>query len=148
MWTDQPQTIQQSYKDICDGESPWLPLGNFMNDFFSNFADRRMDLIQEPVQRPEHPTLEQQQWAVLCAAAVEYLCEKYDVSVPAWVCESAYAPLPEPWYLSAASHKPRVREKLERETPEVFARRNVFCGNRVFLDKREEAAKLERLLSA
>jgi hypothetical protein len=149
MWTDQPQTIQQSYKDICEGENPWLPLGNFMNDFFSNFADRRMDLVHDPIQGPEQPTVEQQQWAVFCAAAVEYLCEKYDLSAPAWIREPAYVSLAEPWFFSpAASNKPRVRERLERETPEAFVRRNIYCGNRVFLDKREEAAKLERLLSA
>jgi hypothetical protein len=42
----------------------------------------------------------------------------------------------------------RIRERLEAETPEAFTRRNIFCGDRVYLNKREEAEKLRRLMSA
>jgi hypothetical protein len=32
---------------------------------------------------------------------------------------------------------PRVQEKLRRTTPEPFAKRNIFCGDRVFNNKYE-----------
>ena len=149
MWTDQPHTMRLTYQDISqDAEYPWLPLGNFMNDFFRNFADQREMLVREPIQEPEHPTAEQHQWAVYCAAAVEFLCEKYGLATPTWVNDERYAPLEEPWFMVPDEElsRPLVREYLERSTPISFAKRNIYNGDRDFLDKREEAAKLRRLL--
>lgn len=131
------QTINVSFREICAGEDPWIPLGNFMNDFFGNYLEQREELVKEPITLPEEPTPDQQRWAVFCAASVEYLCLKYDVPCPDWVNDPAYASLPEPWYYSLAAHKPKVRERLHRETPEPFTRRNIYCGNRMFDNKYE-----------
>ncbi|HEX4206429.1 MAG TPA: hypothetical protein VHZ51_19970 [Ktedonobacteraceae bacterium] len=138
------QTISLSYKEICEGEDPWIPLGNFMNDFFGNFPDQRAELVKDAIQMPQAPTIELQRWAVFCAASVEYLCQKYDVPCPAWANNSIYT-LAEPWYYSLGAHKPRVRERLTRETPEPFIRRNIYCGNRIFANKYEQGT--ERLQS-
>jgi hypothetical protein len=150
MWTDQLQTMQHTYQEIVNGETPWVPLGNFINDFFYNFADQRETLITDAIQEPEDPTQEQHQWAVFCAASVDYLCKKYQVPVPSWSGEERYAPLSEPWYMAseAALRQPDVLEEIKNETPEPFARRNIYCGDRVYVDKREEAAKLRRLLKS
>ncbi|MEO8956281.1 MAG: hypothetical protein ABI396_09295, partial [Ktedonobacteraceae bacterium] len=50
------QTIEVSYKEICEGQDPWIPLGNFMDDFFGNFTDRRVELVQDPLHEPANAT--------------------------------------------------------------------------------------------
>ncbi len=132
------QTIEISYREICEGEDPWIPLGNFMNDFFGNYPDQREELVKEPIQEPENLPSEYQRWAVFCVATVEYLCQKYDIPTPDWVNNPAYR-LAEPWYYSLGAHKAHIRERLERETPEPFTRRNIYCGNRMFANKYELA---------
>jgi hypothetical protein len=141
------QTIEISYREICEGEDPWIPLGNFMNDFFGNYPDRREELVKDSIQEPVDSTPDMHRWAVFLAATVEYLCQRYDIPCPAWVHSSAYQ-LSEPWYYSIGAHKPHVRERLERETPEPFTRRNIFCGNRMFVNKYELAAEKLQLRSA
>jgi hypothetical protein len=78
------------------------------------------------------------------AASVEWLCDHYGIPCPSWVYNSAYA-LPEPWFDSPGAHKPQVRERLLQQTPEPFARRNVFCGNRMFANKYEFAEHYQHL---
>ncbi len=134
------QTMAVSYKEICEGQRPWNPLGNFMNDFFGNFPDRRDELINDPIEEPKDATLDMHKWAVFCAASVEYLCEQYNLPCPAWVTNSAYV-LDEPWYDSPGADKPLVRERLRQKTPSAWAKRNIYCGNRVFLNKYESSTK-------
>ena len=135
------QTIEVSFREICEGEDPWVPLGNFLNDFFGNYPERREGLVSDPLQKPENLTPDGTRWAGFCAATVEHLCQKYGIPCPAWVNDPAYM-LAEPWYYSLGAHKPSVRARLERETPEPFTRRNIYCGNRMFVNKYELA--LER----
>ena len=81
--------------------------------------------------------------AAFGAASVEWLCRRYGVPCPSWVYNPAYS-LPEPWFDSPGAHKPRVRERLLQQTPEPFARRNVYCGNRIFANKYEFAEQYQR----
>ncbi len=141
------QTISLSYREILTDEDPWIALGNFINDFFGNYPDRRAELVCEPLQVPMYVTLEEHRWAVFCAATVEHLCQKYELACPAWVHDPAYS-LSEPWYHTMAVNKPHVLARLERETPEPFARRNIYCGNRMFVNKYELAAERLQLQSA
>jgi hypothetical protein len=141
------QTISISYREILAGEDPWIALGNFMNDFFGNYPDRRTELVREPLQVPTYVTPEEHRWTVFCAATVEHLCQKYELACPAWVHNPAYS-LAEPWYYAMGAHKPHVRARLERETPEPFARRNIYCGNRMFVNKYELAAERLQLQPA
>ena len=141
------QTISISYREILTDEDPWIALGNFMNDFFGNYPDRRAELVCEPLQVPTYVTPEEHRWAVFCAATVEYLCQKYELVCPVWVHDPAYS-LAEPWYYTMAVNKPHVRARLERETPEPFTRRNIYCGNRMFVNKYELAAERLQLQSA
>jgi hypothetical protein len=153
------QTLAKSFAEIereVPG-SPWVPLGNFMMDFFRNFPEHRAELIADPIQESsQHPitkineedeSTENSQendvhkWAVFCAASAEYLAHRYGLQVPQWVNDPAFAPLSEPWYFAPmALKKPHVRERIEQQTPLEFRLRNIYCGNRVYVDKYEAAS--------
>ncbi|GHO49616.1 hypothetical protein [Ktedonospora formicarum] len=137
----QLQTMNVSYKEIRAGEDPWIPLGNFMNDFFGNYPERREELVREPLEEPVEMTPDLWRWTVFCAASVEYLCQKYDLPCPAWAMNPLYT-LDEPWYYSLGSHKESVRERLRQQTPPAFTRRNIFCGSRMFVNKYERSRAL------
>ena len=135
---DKLQTIAEAFRDICDGQDPWVALGDFSHDFFGNYPDldQRMELVREPIELPEELALGLRQWAAFCAASVEYLCSQAGLPVPGWVDAPLYT-LPEPFYTSPLAYKPRVRERLEQEAPEAFRKRNVFCSGRVYANKYE-----------
>ena len=137
------QTLKRTFEQICAGEEPWLPLGNFMHQFFGQYKLRRADLMRDPIAVPEHLTDQQLQWAVFCAASVEYLCHKYDLCCPAWALHPRYT-LDEPWYYAIGAEQPRVQEKLRQTTPEEFSRRNIFCGDRTFNNKYEHEGRRGR----
>ena len=141
---DHLQTMALAYQEICQGEQPWVALGNFMNDWFAYAVDRREELVASPIMLPPHPTEDQMRWAAFCAASVEYLCGKYGIVCPFWVDASVYL-LPTPWFDSPGAYKPQVRERLRQQTPEPFTRRNIFCGNRVFANKYELAEQHRRM---
>lgn len=140
---DQLQTMGLSYQEICQGEMPWIALGNFMNDWFDYAKERRAELVAEPLSPPAQFTDYTLRWAVFCAASVEWLCEKYEIACPTWVQNPMYV-LPEPWFDSPGAHKPEVRERLIQQTPEPFTRRNIYCGNRMFNNKYEYAEQHAR----
>ncbi|GHP00800.1 hypothetical protein KSF_108470 [Reticulibacter mediterranei] len=132
------QTMQATYQEILEGKRPWTALGNFLNAWYAYHIGDRALLIQHPVQPPAEATPEQQRWAAFCAASVDYLCQIAGLSCPTWVHDPAYC-LAEPWYYSLGAQKPDIRKRLEQETPEPFTKRNIFCGNRIFMNKYEEA---------
>jgi hypothetical protein len=130
-------TFQRSFAEILAGEeNAWLPLGKMMHQFFGAYKHLRAELVADPLLVPEDVPPEQFRWAVFCAASVEYLCQKYDLPVPAWSRDDRYQ-LDEPWYYDLAGDLPEVQEELRQETPEEFARRNVFCGDNPYRNKYE-----------
>ena len=130
------QTIRRSYAEILTGEDPWLPLGNFTHQFFGSYKHFRTELLQDPIELPKDPTPEQLQWAVFCAASVEYLAVRYELQCPEWALDTRYT-LENPWYYAIGAELPWVQEKLRQTTPEEFSKRNIFCGNRTFNNKYE-----------
>ncbi len=134
------QTFKRSYAEILKGEEPWIPLGIFMHQFFGSRKHLRAELVRDPIQVPKQCSFEQQQWAVFCAASVEYLCKKYNVPCPDWVHNPAYT-LAEPWYYGICADLPEVQEELRQTTPEEFTKRNIFCGNRTFNNKYENKGR-------
>ncbi|HET8845415.1 MAG TPA: hypothetical protein VFN35_28340, partial [Ktedonobacteraceae bacterium] len=112
-------------------------LGDFLNYWYGYATDRRMELVREAIQVPENVTPELFQWAVFCAASVEYLCRKYGIVCPEWV--ESYSALPEPWFKGLGASKPHVQDRLRGETPEPFARRNIYCSPKTFANKYELA---------
>lgn len=137
------QTFRRSYAQILAGADPWIPLGNFMHQFFGTRKDRRSELLRDPIDLPAHPTPEQRQWAVFCVASVEYLAQKYDLVCPNWVKNPTYV-LAEPWYYDINADLPEVQEELRQTTPEAFSRRNVFCGDRTYQNKYEHKGRQGR----
>jgi hypothetical protein len=125
------QTMKLSFEQICQGLPPWVPLGNFMNDWYELHKDSREQLIADPL--PEHYPAEFHYWAVFCAASVEWFAHKYGVVCPSWVFAPHYQ-LEAPHF---ACEKEALREYYLTKTPEEFTRRNIFCGNNVFANKWE-----------
>lgn len=130
---EQLQTMAVAYAEICQGEDPWIALGNFMNDWFDHARGRREPLVADPLEEPDEPNTEQHRWAVFCAASVEWLCQQYGVPCPAWVHSPAYC-LAAPWFYYPQE---KVRQRLIQQTPTPFTQRNIYCGNRMFLNKYE-----------
>jgi hypothetical protein len=137
------QTCRRSFEEICAGSDPWLPLGNFMHQFFGYYKHLRAQLMCEPVEVPAQLSLSLFRWAVFCAASVEYLCEQYDLPCPQWAQDPQFF-LEEPWYYAIGADLPRVQEKLRQTTPEPFKRRNVFFGDRVYRNKYEYEGRQRR----
>jgi hypothetical protein len=134
------QTMAAAYAAIRRGEDPWIALGNFMNDWFDHAKDQRAALVADPLTEPSALTADLHRWAAFCAASVEYLCQRYDVPCPGWVYHPSYH-LPEPWFYYPQA---KARAHLLRSTPEPFTRRNIYCGDRMFLNKYELAEQYPR----
>jgi hypothetical protein len=138
MRLDQLHTMQITFREICEGRRPWTALGDFLNYWWVYAKDRRYDLVVDPIL--EAPADEQyQRWAAYCAASVEHLCNKYNVPCPPWVHDSKYV-LPMPWYCRPQE---RVRQWLVSSTPEEFRKRNIYSGDRMFLNKWELAERYQ-----
>lgn len=145
MWANL-QTMQMTYQHICAGQRPWTALGDFLNYWYSYTTDQRAELVYDPLlDLGETPEL--RRWAAFCAASVEYLCQKYDIPCPDWVHNPAYT-LSERWFTGLGAKKPNVQARLLQETPEPFASRNVYCGNRMFANKYETAEHYQRVALA
>lgn len=140
------QTMQTTYQLIAQGERPWNALGDFLNYWFGYATDRRAELAREPIQEPTEVTADLHRWAAFCAASVEYLCERYSIPCQEWVLQPTYN-LSEPWFTGLGADKPQIQARLRQETPAPFARRNIFCGNRVFANKYELAERVGSLSS-
>jgi hypothetical protein len=136
------QTFKRAFSQIVAGEEPWIALGNFMNHFFGAYRDYRAELVREEIEVPATVTDEQWRWAVYIAGSVEYLCNKYGLELPAWSMKERYQ-LVEPWYDDLCADLPEVQEELREETPEEFARRNVFCGADPYRNKYEYAGRFK-----
>jgi hypothetical protein len=134
---DPLQTIARTYEEICAHEEPWVALGNFQNDWFIYAADRRAELIANAPQEQPTPTPEEHRWACFIAASVEYLCQQYAVPCPHWVYEHpCHYQLETPWY-DVPYLTDDIRTWLEKTTPEPFRKRNIYCGDRIYVNKYE-----------
>jgi hypothetical protein len=146
MWADL-QTMSMSYTEIVQGVRPWNALGDFLNYWLDYTADRREEMIREPLNEPTEATTEQHRWAAYCTATVEYLCERYGVPCPLWISDNAYV-LAEPWFTGLGASKPHVQARLLQEAPEAFRKRNVYCSPRAFANKYEVATEVRQRQSA
>lgn len=131
MYLGHYQTMKMSFEQICQGEQPWVALGNFRNDWYAYHPDERERLVIDPL--PETYPHEYHRWAVFCAASARWFCSTYEIPCPSWVDDTRYI-LPEPWYMSTP---PSLWQHARETTPEEFVRHNIFCGNRVYKNKYE-----------
>jgi hypothetical protein len=111
-----------------------------MNYWYAYAKDRREELVADPLPAYDEQSLYQHQWAVFCAASVEWFCNKYIVPCPSWVHDPKYT-LSKPWFFHL--HEP-VKTRLLETTPEEFARRNVYCGDNCYANKWELAEQYRR----
>jgi hypothetical protein len=130
------QTMIWAYNEICAGEDPWTALGNFTNAWYGYAKHMRADLVSEPLTRPEQETEHTRHWGAFCAASVDFLCDCYHVPCPDWA-HNPYYILETPWWRTKQAHDPSTCEFLVKITPAPFARRNIFCTNRLFQNKYE-----------
>lgn len=134
------QTMARAYAQICAGQiDPWIALGDFRNAWYGYAKDIRADLVNESLAQPAQETEYTRNWGAFCAASVEFLCERYSVSCPTWVHNSCYT-LATPWWHTQHAYDPSFRVKLVQSTPTPFAKRNIFCGNRLYQNKYEMSA--------
>lgn len=131
----EPQTLAQTYSLLTSGEEFRVAVGEFMNSFFLYYTRRRRSLLRAPIVLVDAPTKQQWQWAAFCAGAAEYLADRYELPCPAWT--QAIPPLEQEWCLSPevlSCGVPEILEKYRASTPEPFRRRNVLCGEKVFMN--------------
>lgn len=138
-------TIGDAYRAICLGARPWIALSEFLHAWFEAPVAQRLVLIQEAIHLPATPTSEQWRWAVFCAAGVEWLCAQARLPCPTWAPAERFR-LDDPWYDvdGLGERTPADRAWLLETTPPPFARRNVYCGGRVFANKYDFAARFGR----
>src|SRR5260370_554362 len=82
MYLDRLQTMRLTFEEICQGQAPWIPLGNFMNDWYAYHKDQRSHLVTEPLSSPGTYPPEFHKWATFCAAPIKWFCPTYAVSCP------------------------------------------------------------------
>jgi hypothetical protein len=134
-----PGTIESmawAYNEICAGEDPWTALGNFTNAWYGYAKNSRTTLVSEHLVKPEQETEYTHRWAAFCAASVEFLCTRYEVPCPDWVHDPYYT-LETSWWYTRQAHIPAMQVYISQMTPAPFARRNIFCSNRLFQNKYE-----------
>ena len=133
------QTLARAYAGIRAGDDEWVAINEFFHEWFDYSRDNRAMLVAGPIQADDiaHES-DPWRWAVFCAAAADYLCERYQVECPAWATDPVYT-LAEPWYGfgDVGANAPAVRAHFERVTPAALRRRNILGGDRVFANKYE-----------
>ena len=128
------QTLAMAYNELASGTEEFrVAVGNFMNAFFLHYVEGRQELIDSPIQIPVNATRDQLGWAAFCAGAAEYLAEKYDLTCPNWAHDLAYC-MVEPWYIVPDAPQ-SMRKSFQETTPRPWKSRNVFCGDRVFVNQ-------------
>jgi hypothetical protein len=116
--------MHKTFEYICEGEMPWIALGNFLNEWFANAKEQREALVADPLF--DAPIEERyQRWAAYCAASVEHLCQRYGVPCPSWVHENRYV-LATTWYTHT---EPQRQAELVASTPIAFRKRNIYSGS-------------------
>ena len=73
-------TIEETFKQIYKRETPWVALGNFLNDWWVYAIDYREEMIKTPLPSTTNATMHR--WAAFCAAMVEWLCQQDNVPCP------------------------------------------------------------------
>jgi hypothetical protein len=119
-------TVSEALEEICHGQTPWVAIGNFLNDWWFFAVEHRRELIEKPLEPTA--TLEMRKWAAFCAATVEWLCLQEGVPFPVWTSQECYM-LSEPWFLYERQSK---RAWLMATTPAPFKMRNIYGGDRMF----------------
>ena len=120
-------TIAETFKLICSNESPWIAIGNFLNDWWFYATDYRARLIETPLSTTSD--IKTQRWAAFCAAMIETLCTQCLIPCPEWTREFS---LSQPWFYYKDTQS---RAWLLAHTTTAFQQHNVYIGNNVLSGK-------------
>ncbi len=122
------QTIAETFDRIMSEESPWVPIGDFLDDWRRSDREDRPELVAMGIASPPaNQNPEAQRWSAFCAAMVEWLCWQDGLPFPAWTNREEYR-LAEPWFLYPGH---LLRAWQLATTPAPFKMRNIFSGDRV-----------------
>ncbi|MGZ6339735.1 MAG: hypothetical protein ACXWNG_05160 [Candidatus Limnocylindrales bacterium] len=119
-----PQTAVETMARIAVGVDPWIAYRDFLEDWTYAPETRAALMAGEPRFASE----EQRRWAALLAATVEALCTRDGLVAPPWTRHRDYR-LASPWYLYEGTG--RIRGWLRESTPQPFASRNIWSGDRI-----------------
>ena len=119
------QTIAETFERILRGTTPWVAIGDFLDDWKRSAVEDRYELVEKPIAAA--PTLDMLRWAAFCAATVEWLCWQDDRDWPVWTDQEQYL-LADPWFLYEG--KRLVAWQLVT-TPAPFKMRNIYGGDRM-----------------
>jgi hypothetical protein len=119
------QTIAETFERICNGTTPWVAIGDFLDDWRFSVVEHRRELVVEPIATA--PTPELHRWAAFCAAMVEWLCWQDHLPFPEWTSQESYK-LQEPWFLYKNW---KLRAWQLATTPAPFKMRKIFGGDRM-----------------
>src|SRR5260370_15840546 len=108
------QTMRLSFEEICQGEDPWIPLGNFMHSWYGGHPEHRTKMVVDPLPDPTTYPPEMHTWAAFCTASTEWFCTTYEIACPDWVHNPLYI-LSEPWFTEANE---KMNRWLLKSTPE------------------------------
>jgi hypothetical protein len=118
------QTARETFDRILAGTTPWVAMGDFLDDWRRIGAQGRPGLVAEPIAEAGDD-VEHQRWAAFLAATVEWLCWQDKLPFPAWTSNAAYR-LPDPWFLYPGW---RLRAWQLATTPAPYKMRNIFGGD-------------------
>src|SRR5260370_6820076 len=93
------QTIAETFERICgrNGTTPWVAIGDFLDDWRRSAVEDRRELVTEPI--APAPTPELHRWAAFCAAMEECLCCHHGFPFPYSPRQETYS-LQKPWLLT------------------------------------------------
>ncbi|GAC1369089.1 MAG: hypothetical protein NVSMB44_35910 [Ktedonobacteraceae bacterium] len=119
------QTIAETFERILKGTTPWVAIGDFLDDWRRSAVAHRYELVETPIAAA--PTPEMLRWDAFCASMVEWLCWQDDLPFPAWTDQECYV-LSEPWFIYDGW---RLRAWQLVMTPAAFKTRNIYGGDRM-----------------
>lgn len=119
------QTAEETFSRISNGTTPWVAIGDFLDDWRTSAVQDRLELVNAPIAHASTPEL--QKWAAFIAAMVEWLCWQDGLPFPEWTDQQGYI-LTEPWFLYNGRN---LRAWQLVATPALFKMRNIYGGDRM-----------------
>ena len=121
------QTIAETLQRIYNSTTPWVAIGDFLDDWRRSAIEDRSELVADSPVTADALTKDQQKWLTFCAAMVEWLCWQDNLPFPEWTSKEGSS-LQEPWFLYKGW---RLRAWQLATTPAPFKVRNIFGGDRM-----------------
>lgn len=83
------QIAKETFERILAGTTPWVAVGDFLDDWRRMAVRSKPGLMAEPI-ADAGEDLERQRWAAFLAATVEWLCWQGKLPFPAWTSKQEY----------------------------------------------------------